>query len=280
MLLPYGATLEVRCPGVVMPARVDPIILEKILSQFLASSLTGFDATGAIEIEVGWRSTGAELNQQVAISIACNTFGELDTSTQANEPDRVDVGAERESTSIALDISAATDMLSSCGGSLCVDYMPGRRHSLLVTLPRSGDDLEELPLRDASGFLPMGTETVIVVQREATTREAVCHILGAQGYTVLEAASNGEAVEMAWNLEPGETALVVAEFIDSIGRGASEGSELGRLRSNVRHLYTSAYVDAGTDAPLLTEADGDFVDSPFTPRSLVHKVREVLDREP
>ena len=179
-----------------------------------------------------------------------------------------------------LDTSAATEMISARGGSLTVDCVPGTRLSLLVTLPRSGENLEELPMRDASGFLPMGTETVLVVQGEPITREAVCHILSAQGYRVLEAAGNEEALDLASSLGPRKLALLIADSVGSMRRAVSEDGQWGRLQPNVRRLYTSDYVETGTDASFLMETNGAFVDSPFTPRSLASKVREVLDRDP
>ncbi|MCH7565706.1 MAG: hypothetical protein IH968_17985 [Gemmatimonadetes bacterium] len=179
-----------------------------------------------------------------------------------------------------LDTSAAAEMVSTCGGSLTVDHIPGTKLSLFIKLPKSDEALEELPLRDAAGFLPMGTETVLVVQQEPITRETICHILGAQGYAVLEAASYEEALNLASNLDPGRLALLITDRVGSTRRGVSEDSQPGGLEPNVRQLLTSTYVEAGAGASHSTQTLGAFVESPFTPRSLLCKVREVLDRDP
>ena len=73
---------------------------------------------------------------------------------------------------------------------------------------------------------------------------------------------------------------MIADAVGSLREGLADDGELGNIQSNVRRLFTSRYVDAGADVSLLTHTNGDFVDSPFTPRSLVCKVREVLDRNP
>ena len=137
-----------------------------------------------------------------------------------------------------------------------------------------------MPLLDASGFLPMGTETVLVVQREPISRETICHILGAQGYTVLEAASYEEALDLASDLEPGRLVLMIADMVGSTLWGASDESESGPIGLSVRRLFTSTYVEAGADISRLTHPHEAFVESPFTPRSLLSRVREVLDRDP
>ena len=126
----------------------------------------------------------------------------------------------------------------------------------------------------------MGTETVLVVQKEPITRETICHILGAQGYTVLEAANYEEALRLARDLEPGMLVLLIADLVGSTSKDASKDSPSGPFGPDLRHLFTSTYVHPGADASQITLPQGAFIESPFTPRSLLCKVREVLDRDP
>lgn len=279
-LLSVDATLEIRCKSSAMPMRIDPISLEDILFAFTAVSMTGFEAPVAIEIEVDAPSLVAGQSQQGLISLLCSTQSTSGSLTHSNGYQRMGVGEARASTPIMLNTSSAAQMVSSCGGSLAVDYMPGTKLSLLISLPKSDEKLEDLPLRDASGFLPMGTETVLVVQQEAITRETICHLLGAQGYTVLESASYEEALSLASDLKPGGLVLLITDLMGSPSRDATEDCQSGRFGPNVRQLFTSTYVNAGADASHLRHPLGAFVESPFTPRSLLCKVREVLDRDP
>ncbi|MCH7624583.1 MAG: hypothetical protein IIC83_01535 [Chloroflexi bacterium] len=279
-LLSVDATLEIRCASSVMPARIDPISLENVLFEFAAVSLMGFESPVAIEIEVSAPCFEAGQGRQGSISLLCSAKSASESPTHSNGSKRMEFGAQRESKPIMLDTSSAAELVSTCGGSLAVDYTPGARLSLLISLPKSDGDLEELPLLDASGFLPMGTETVLVVQREPISRETICHILGAQGYTVLEAASYEEALDLASDLEPGRLVLMIADMVGSTLWGASDESESGPIGLSVRRLFTSTYVEAGADISRLTHPHEAFVESPFTPRSLLSRVREVLDRDP
>ncbi|MCH9010955.1 MAG: hypothetical protein IIC21_10055 [Chloroflexi bacterium] len=263
-----------------MPARIDPIGLENVLFEFAAVSLMGFESPVAIEFEVSAPCFEAGQSRQGSISLLCSAKAVPESPTHSNGSKSREIGAQRESKPIMLDTSSAAELVSTCGGSLAIDYTPGARLSLLISLPKSDGDLEELPLLDASGFLPMGTETVLVVQREPISRETICHILGAQGYTVLEAASYEEALDLASDLEPGRLVLMIADMVGSTLWGASDESKSRPTGLSVRRLITSIYVEAGADISRLTHPHGAFVESPFTPRSLLSKVREVLDRDP
>ena len=130
-LLSVDATLEIRCASSVMPARIDPISLENVLFEFAAVSLMGFESPIAIEIEVSAPCFEAGQSRQGSISLLCSAKAVPESPTHSNGSKSREIGAQQESKPIMLDTSSAAELVSTCGGSLAVDYAPGARLSLL-----------------------------------------------------------------------------------------------------------------------------------------------------
>ena len=59
-------------------------------------------------------------------------------------------------------------------------------------------------------------------------------------------------------------------------RGTELAEQLKETRPGIRILFMSAYTDDRTGAAALG-TDAPFIPKPFTPDSLIRKVREVLD---
>jgi CheY-like chemotaxis protein len=59
------------------------------------------------------------------------------------------------------------------------------------------------------------------------------------------------------------------------------GTDLSRrilaLQPHIKILFTSGYTDQAIAPQGVAEGDGIFLQKPFTPETLLHKVREVLD---
>lgn len=126
---------------------------------------------------------------------------------------------------------------------------------------RIGDPLAGA-IRDAS---PMG-ETVLVVDDQDVVRDVIRLTLESAGYTVLEAASPGEAIEIVRRESHIDLLMtdVVMPEMDAFELVARVRSEL----PGVLILYTSGYTDAG--------AEGPFIQKPFTPAQLIEKVGAIL----
>ena len=115
---------------------------------------------------------------------------------------------------------------------------------------------------------------------EEALRQMVVQVLRIQGYTVLEAASGREALEV-WKQADRPIDLLLT---DMVMPGGVMGSELAeRLSSQSPHLkviYTSGYSPgmAGRDTSLL--ARRDFLPKPYSIGKLAQFVRECLDAKP
>lgn len=124
--------------------------------------------------------------------------------------------------------------------------------------------------------MPRGTETVLIVEDEPGVRALVRDTLRRHGYFVLEARHGIEAL-MIGSQHPGSIHLLMADVVmpQMNGREVAEG--LLRVRPDVKVLYMSGYTeDAILRHGVLTPGT-NFLQKPFTPESLVEKVREVLD---
>jgi CheY-like chemotaxis protein len=125
--------------------------------------------------------------------------------------------------------------------------------------------------------LPGGRETVLVAEDEAALRQMVAAVLRIQGYTVLEAASGSEAIEV-WEKANRPIDLLLTDLVMPGGIMGSELAErLSRRCSSLKVIYTSGYSPgmAGKDASMLERRN--FLPKPYSIGKLAQFVRECLD---
>ena len=177
-----------------------------------------------------------------------------------------------------LGLSTCYGIVTQSEGSITVDSQPGQGTTFRIYLPRVEESADSLPLRDESGYLPTGSETVLLVEDEPLVREAAAEVLRAQGYNVLEAANGVEAVRLAENSARETIDLVLTDVVMPLMGGRELVRPIRDSHPEAAVLYTSGYTDDAGVRRNVLEDSGAFMQKPFTPSVLAHKVREALDR--
>ena len=121
-----------------------------------------------------------------------------------------------------------------------------------------------------------GTETILLVEDEPPVRTLAHEMLACQGYTVLEAASGAEALQIV-GLYKGAIELVVTDVVMPGMSGGELVDRLLRARPDLRVLYISGYSDDAMVVHGVSNADSACLQKPFTCEAFVARVREVLD---
>lgn len=120
-----------------------------------------------------------------------------------------------------------------------------------------------------------GHETILLVEDQDQLREIASTLLQELGYTVLEAASPGEALTVA-EKHPAEIHLLLTDVVMPNMNGKELADRLHAFKPRVRTLFMSGYT-ADTIAHRGVLGEGvQFLQKPFTLDSLSRKVREVL----
>jgi CheY-like chemotaxis protein len=110
------------------------------------------------------------------------------------------------------------------------------------------------------------TGTVLVVDDQDLVRDVIRLTLEGAGYTVLEAASPNDALEIV--RDAGQIDLLVTDVVMPEMDAFELAHRVASAVPGIRILYTSGYTDAA--------AEGPFIQKPFTPAQLVEKVVTVL----
>src|SRR5262249_51810693 len=123
-----------------------------------------------------------------------------------------------------------------------------------------------------------GSETILVVEDEPVLRDMAHLILQDCGYSVLDAGTGAEALQV-WDDHPGKIDLVVT---DMVMPGGMSGRELaGRLLAKhprTRIIFTSGYNMEETNTDFFRRGGAVFLQKPYTRNSLTKLVRECLDK--
>ena len=86
-----------------------------------------------------------------------------------------------------LGLSTCYGIVTQSDGHITVDSVPDEGTTFRILLPRAEREVDAAPLHDDVDDLPVGSETLMLVEDEVIVREAVSHILREQGYAVIEA---------------------------------------------------------------------------------------------
>ncbi len=170
-----------------------------------------------------------------------------------------------------LGLSMVYGTIKQSEGQVTVYSQPGCGTIFEIYLPRVKDVAVEAPRRRSA----KGSETILLVDDEEGVRKLVSAVLASNGYDVIE-ASNGAAALAAYEKNGHKVDLVLTDVVMPQMTGFELGRQLVERAPSLKILYMSGYRDnsPGTNGGEVPKA---FLHKPFTPDTLLAKVREVLD---
>ncbi len=178
-----------------------------------------------------------------------------------------------------LGLATVHGIVKQSGGHVWAYSEPGHGTTFKIYLPRADAPAREAEPPAPAEDLPRGSETVLLVEDEASLRELVRECLEAGGYPVLEARHGAQALEIA-ERHRGPLHLLITDVVMPGMSGRELAERLRARRPEIRVLYMSGYTDDAVVLHGVLEEEMAFLQKPFTTEALARSVRNVLDRPP
>jgi two-component system cell cycle sensor histidine kinase/response regulator CckA len=163
-------------------------------------------------------------------------------------------------------------------GWINVQSEVGHGTTFHIYLPQLTKISQQKPEQPTLSVMRGGTETIMLVEDDASLRASVRKTLSQLGYRVLEAVNGVEALEV-WKQNRAGIHLLLTDLIMPGGlTGRDLGERLLTENSKLKVIYASGYSGeiAGKDFPL--EEGVNFLTKPFQAQKLAQIVRNRLDR--
>ena len=121
-----------------------------------------------------------------------------------------------------------------------------------------------------------GSETILLVEDEASLRGVIRETLADNGYTVLVAGDGASALQVA-DEHAGPIHLMVSDVVMPGMNGRQAAEELEATRPGMKVLFVSGYTREAIVRHGEFGLGTAFLSKPFTSAALLRKCRELLD---
>ena len=233
--------------------------------------------TANVELDATYVSAhpGATVGQHVMLAISDTGIG-MDRAVQERvfEPfyTTKEVGK-----GTGLGLATVYGIVKQSGGSIFLYSESGHGTTFKIFLPRADVAAEVAIVQPQPAGALGGQETILLVEDQPEVRAVARVALTRHGYTVLEASQGEEALQIEQHHHD-SIHLLLTDVVMLSMSGRELGQRLLQRRPDVRVLYTSGYTDDAIVHHGVIEPGVAFIQKPFTPTTLLRKVREVLDR--
>jgi len=178
-----------------------------------------------------------------------------------------------------LGLSTVYGIVKQSGGYIWVYSEPARGSTFKVYLPRVDGASEEAASTTPLPLGVRGTETILLVEDEEAVRELIRTVLTQHGYDVLAASDPQQAEEIVADTQR-EIHMLLTDVVMPGMSGRQLAARVTARRPGIRVLFMSGYTDNVITNGGMLEKGLAFLQKPFTPATLMDRVRGVLNQAP
>lgn len=174
-----------------------------------------------------------------------------------------------------LGLSTVYGIVHQSGGSIAAESAVGKGSTFTILLPRVLWLTEKNPVEPKLTARQVAMETILLVEDNEDVRFMVCEMLQAEGYNVIAAQDQQQAISICSTER--HIDLMLTDVVMPEMSGPELAVHVRSVRPALRVLYMSGYTQDKFDSYTRNHERFEFIQKPLTPDVLAAKVREVLD---
>jgi CheY-like chemotaxis protein len=262
--------------------RADPSNVEQVIMNLVVNARDAMPTGGQLTIETrnvdldevyAREHFGSAPGPHVMLAVSDSGTG-MDKATQSRifEPFFTTKGPGKGT---GLGLSTVFGIAQQSGGSIWVYSEPGKGTTFKVYFPTVIAEVDA-PQQTLPPVTLRGRETILLVEDEEQVRTVARGILERGGYRVLAAQNAAEALGLC-DGHPGAIDLLITDVVMPQMSGPELARQIAKTRPETRVLCMSGYTDDSIVRHGVVESGVAFLQKPFTPDTLMRKVREVFN---
>jgi two-component system cell cycle sensor histidine kinase/response regulator CckA len=269
-------TLRVQLADEPCLVKVDPGQMEQIILNLGANARDAMPDGGTLTLEVGWasrpgrRGPGATHRVVLAVSDTGHGMSE-EVKARIFEPFFTTKPA---GSGTGLGLAMVYGAVQQNGGRISVESTPGGGTTFRIFLPEARAAAARA-LHPHTEEVARGTETILLVEDEASVREVATAQLESLGYHVLPCASAEEALTAAAR-HSGPLHLLLTDVVMPGMNGRELSARLCAVRPQVKVLFTSGYGGDVVARHGVLEDGVVLLEKPYSLSTLAGHVRRAL----
>lgn len=177
-----------------------------------------------------------------------------------------------------LGLAIVRSIVEQSGGAIDAESSPGVGTAFKIYFPVAARSKIKppVPWRDDTP-VPRGQESLLIVEDAPALRRSVADYFSSLGYKVISAATGAEAIcQLRQNGE--HISLVIADVVMPQVSGPEFARSVALLEPHACVLFVSGYTDEVLLRKGVQKPETNFLQKPFSLKSLAVKVREMLDQ--
>jgi two-component system cell cycle sensor histidine kinase/response regulator CckA len=175
-----------------------------------------------------------------------------------------------------LGLATVYGIVKQNGGFVWVYSEPGLGTTFKIYLPRVQSLDSVVRISKPVESSPGGCETLLLVEDEASVRQASRQLLVQSGYHVLEATDGEDALRVS-RAHGGPIHLMITDVVMPRMGGPKLAERLADERPDMKVLFVSGYVENTALRHGKADVATRFLQKPFSLKTLAGKVREILE---